>query len=196
MCLYLAAGKSRRFGDANKLLALLKGKPLVMHAADIVRALPLAHRIAIVSDDAVASQLAGFEIIHSSTAQNTMSNNIALGVKAAQAVGAEAVLIALADMPFVPYPHFAAVMAACTFTQASASSNGLMHMPPACFPANHFGQLLSLSGDNGAGKIISNLPRETIIMASKEALADIDYPMDLAAGLQNDKSVTGNITCK
>jgi molybdenum cofactor cytidylyltransferase len=189
-CIYLAAGHSRRFGDANKLLAMLNGKPLVAHAAQTIRSMSLAHRITIVADNHVAAQLNGFDILYAKGSQNTMSCNIALGVTAAQARGADRVLIALADMPFVPREHFEAVIAACDSTHASASSDGTRHLPPACFPESYFEQLMALTGENGAGKIIKYLPAEFITIADSDALADIDKPTDLRSGLQNGKPMT------
>ena len=43
----LAAGQSRRFGG-DKLGAPLLGKPLALHAADALAAIPFATRIAVV----------------------------------------------------------------------------------------------------------------------------------------------------
>ena len=119
----MAAGNSRRFGEANKLLAPFQGRPLVAHAASTLRSLSLTHLIAVVADLDVAAQLAGFEIAHAPAANN-MAKNIALGVKTAQALGADRVLIALADMPLVPHAHFLSLIAACTDTLPSASDDG------------------------------------------------------------------------
>ncbi|RMD92487.1 MAG: nucleotidyltransferase family protein, partial [Alphaproteobacteria bacterium] len=58
----LAAGASRRFGDADKLLAEARGRPLVSHAA---RALAdvLPERVAVVSSAEVGAVLAGFRLV-------------------------------------------------------------------------------------------------------------------------------------
>jgi len=55
--LLLAAGESRRFGAANKLLAELRGQPLVRHIATRLAGLGFGARIAICSDDRVAALL-------------------------------------------------------------------------------------------------------------------------------------------
>ena len=175
----MAAGNSRRFGEANKLLAPFQGRPLVAHAANTLRSLSLTHLIAVVADLDVAMHLTGFEIANA-PATNDMAQNIALGVKTAQALGAERVLIALADMPLVPHAHFVSLIAACTDTMPSASDDGTGRLPPACFPACYFDQLVSLTGDNGAAQIIKKLPQSSIIIDTTGALADADYPHDLS----------------
>ena len=43
----LAAGASRRFGAANKLLQLLDGKPLLCHTLELAAALPVMQRTAV-----------------------------------------------------------------------------------------------------------------------------------------------------
>lgn len=45
----LAAGASRRFGAANKLLQLLDGKPLLCHTLELAAALPVMQRTAVCS---------------------------------------------------------------------------------------------------------------------------------------------------
>jgi molybdenum cofactor cytidylyltransferase len=179
----MAAGNSRRFGDANKLLAPFQGKPLITHAANILRTLSLDHLIAVVADDDVAAMVHEFEITRADAARNNMAQNIALGVAQARAWGADRVLIALADMPLVPCAHFNAVIAACTDMTPSASTDGMTRMPPACFPACYFDRLISLTGDNGAAQIIQQLPSSAIIPAAMGALADIDYRDDLMSAL-------------
>ena len=189
----MAAGNSRRFGDANKLLAPFLGWPLVAHAATTLRSLSLTHLIAVVADLDVAAQLAGFEIAHAPAA-NDMAQNIALGVKTAQALGADRVLIALADMPLVPHAHFVSLIATCTDTLPSASDDGAERLPPACFPACYFDQLVSLTGDNGAAQIIKNLPQSSIIIDTTGVLADADYPHDLSR-MTNLSRMTGSNAC-
>lgn len=175
----LAAGRSRRFGAQDKLLANLRGRALVSYAAHAMAQLDVAHRFAVTADQAVADCLDGYEIIMVPGIPRTMAQNIAVGVNAARQFGFEYVLIALGDMPNVLPTHFEAVMAKCSPLRASASSDGMNRMPPACFPACNFDQLLSLSGEYGASHIIQTLPEDAIIYAERDILRDVDFVRDL-----------------
>jgi molybdenum cofactor cytidylyltransferase len=177
--LLMAAGKSRRFGADNKLLAMLGGKCLVQHAAGTLRSMPLSHLIAVVADARVGSILEGFEIIAVSDPENGFAANIAAGIKAVENLGADRVLIALGDMPFVSADHFAAVIAACTPQTPSASFDGQSRMPPACFHRNFFSHLQSMEGDRGAAKILKDLPNSALVCDPNGMLADIDFIQDL-----------------
>ena len=89
----LAAGKSRRFGRENKLLALYHGRPMIVHALETLGCLPCARRMAVVSDervDALAKE-AGFQTVLNSEVEQGMSHSIHLGVK--NAGDADAVLL-------------------------------------------------------------------------------------------------------
>ncbi len=175
----LAAGQSRRFGAANKLLAPLSGKPLVTHAAETMLKLNLTHNVAVVAAAEVAAQLTGFEIVRVADGGRDMAQNIAAGVRFAMDRDADQILIALGDMPFVSQSHFDALLHKNQGDEATASSDGNVHMPPACFSKRYFAQLLSLSGDQGAAQIIKTLPTRSIIIATHQELRDVDFPDDM-----------------
>ena len=50
----LAAGLSVRFGEADKLMAELNGKPVLRHVIDNMASLPFAARFAVVSTETAA----------------------------------------------------------------------------------------------------------------------------------------------
>lgn len=177
----LAAGHSRRFGAANKLLAPLSGKPLVTHAAEAMLKLNLAHNVAVVSAAEVADQLTGFEIVRVPDGHRDMAQNIAAGVRFAMDRDADQILIALGDMPFVSQSHFDALLHRNLDDDAKASSDGDVRMPPACFSKRYFAQLLLLSGDQGAAQIIKTLPARSIIITTHQELSDVDFPDDIDA---------------
>ncbi len=154
-CILLAAGKSSRFGPNDKLLAILHGKPLLNHAADALAALPFADRIVVGSPAVTRYDLPGFKRVESDAPNAPQSNSIALGVAALIDTGCDAILIALADMPFVPSTHFLALMQAFDGPHSIiASRTGSTAMPPALFGKNHFLSLTKLSGDQGARSLL------------------------------------------
>jgi CTP:molybdopterin cytidylyltransferase MocA len=177
--LLLAAGASRRFGTANKLLAPLDGRPLLRHAADAARAVPADLHLAAVSDPQVADLLPDFRKVLVDPGQ-PQSASLKAGLALAQAMGATRLLVVLADMPRVPTALMAEVLAKGT-TLAAAASDGTRILPPACLPAALFPQLRALTGDQGAGALLKNLPTAQRVLGPAAILIDIDTEADLAA---------------
>ena len=183
----LAAGSSRRFGDADKLGAMLRGKPLALHATDTLRPLKADTRVVITSrlDHPSASgwERAGFSVVHNPNADEGMGTSVAVAARIARRSGADALMIALADMPLVPREHYQALADAARDGGAEvllASSGGAVPMPPAAFGRDHFDALAALSGDQGARALL----RQAETIACPPAwLTDIDTPEALA-GLQ------------
>jgi molybdenum cofactor cytidylyltransferase len=173
----LAAGRSTRFGAANKLTATLGGLPLGLHAARAVAGLDVSVRFVVTSSG--ETEWPSFEIVENDRPEDGMAHSLALGIAAARGHGADAVLIALADMPFVPKNHFERILAGYRGPDTLiATSDGDRRMPPALFGSDWFGELEALSGDRGAHGL---LQRATIVMAEADILLDIDRPEDLAS---------------
>jgi molybdenum cofactor cytidylyltransferase len=171
----LAAGRSTRFGTADKLAAPLGGVPLGLHAAGTLAALPVSARFVVARPGGV--QWPAFEVVPNARPDAGMADSIALGVAAARRAGAGAVLIALADMPFVSAAHFRALLALYRGPESLATSgDGTVRMPPALFGSDWFAALEALSGDRGARAI---LDRAELVLADDDQLLDIDSAADL-----------------
>ncbi len=179
--LLLAAGESRRFGAENKLLVPLDGRPLVLHAAEALRASGLAPLIAVTASARVAALLAGFRIVPLAEGAAAQSRSLAAGVVAAQALGVGLLAVVLGDMPLVTPALIRDVVTRCPDGGASATFDGTRPMPPACFDAALFAELAGFEGDRGAAAILRRLPPGCLLHAPAELLADIDTPGDLAA---------------
>lgn len=174
----LAAGASRRFGAANKLLAPLKGRPLVTHAADALRATGLDHLIVVVRSEEVADQMPGFDPVIPDAADPTQSDSLRAGIARAEAMGAQRAVIVLGDMPFVTADIIAKVIAHCTHNTPAAATDGTRPIPPVCFPGTFFDRLARLEGDRGAALLLSDA---RLLQAEPRALWDVDTPDALAA---------------
>lgn len=172
----LAAGRSVRFGDNNKLLQDFGGHPLCRYAAQAMLGAGLSANIAVVREDAVAAQLAGFEIFSCSDQQ---SDSLKTGVRAAMARGADQIVICLADMPFVTSGLIAEVIARGRPICGCVSSGGVIS-PPAVFHRERFDDLLALTGDKGAGALLKSLPAEAVVSTHVAALVDLDHFADFA----------------
>jgi molybdenum cofactor cytidylyltransferase len=186
--LVLAAGHSRRFGADDKLLALLNGRPLCSYAFETLRTLNLDASFACVQSPQVAkiAQAAGIKTVQ--VPQNAQhSDSLRTGLHMAKALGATQVLIMLADMPFVPAPHIATLIEMAQ-TAAAASRAGDQTLPPAVFPAAYIADLLALSGDQGAGRVIKALPESQVLPLPADALLDIDTIADLRQANRPDQA--------
>jgi molybdenum cofactor cytidylyltransferase len=178
----LAAGRSRRFGGADKLLATLNEMPVALHAAKAIVALAPARRIAICpnSDGALARLLAGegFDIVPNPDAERGLSESLRLGIAAVQSGPDQAVLLCLADMPFVRAEHLAALLARFDANEAPVIASGRdgVPMPPALFARSQFPALAEASGDSGGRALFASA---IIVPAPERQLDDIDRPGDL-----------------
>ncbi len=110
-----ASGFSKRFGEADKLLADFSGRPLADYAAKTAHQIGFAQMIAVVppncSDRADVFKARGFDIVINSSAALGLSHSIQLGEKAVR-VMPKGICIMLADMPLVPPAHIHALIEA------------------------------------------------------------------------------------
>mgnify|MGYP003627092837 CR=1 FL=1 len=178
--LLLAAGHSRRFGAEDKLLADFRGRPLIRHAADALRAAGFDALVAVVGTDAVAAELGGFTVIRPETGVADQSTSLRAGIRFIDATDANAVVVALADMPLIGAGHLRAVAAHLRSDRPAAATDGKRPMPPAGFPRAMFAALLSSTGDRGARTLLRGLPQGALVAVDPGLLRDIDVPTDLA----------------
>jgi molybdenum cofactor cytidylyltransferase len=175
----LAAGNARRFGS-DKMMADLDGAPLGVRAARNLAGIPAAAHFAVCQPGVAIASLyadAGYAVVDNPHAELGLSGSLHLAVAAAAKTQAHALLIALADMPFITASHIDALIQACD-GEIIASSDGNQLMPPAIFPRSTWPFLLETKGDAGARQILA---RARSMAAPMGSLRDIDTPDDLAA---------------
>src|SRR5882757_3051784 len=151
----LAAGRSQRFGETDKLREVFLGKPLAYHVVTALEGVPFKARFAVVSDTELDFTSRGFQVLVNDDPSDGMSGSVKLGIAAARSVGADAVVIALADMPRVTASHIYRLLDAADGSDAVvASSNGVHPCPPAVFGSDQFEALLQLEGDEGGREMV------------------------------------------
>lgn len=106
-----------------------------------------------------------------------LSRSVAAGVDCAARLGADAVLIALGDMPRVSPAHIDRLMQRFDGSAVASSVDGTA-MPPALFGKEHFARLSRLEGNAGAKALLGPALR---VEADASELLDIDTPADLIA---------------
>jgi molybdenum cofactor cytidylyltransferase len=180
----LASGRSVRFGPEDKLLADCAGRPLGAYAADLFTQYTDVRRIAIIPADyparAALFGAAGWQLCINPEPECGQGGSIARGVAAAEAAGARAVIITLADMPLIRDVHLEALAAALGTRSAVISMVGTTMTPPAIFAASSFTALTRLDGDRGAGQLFRSLPDTAICALEASAAHDIDTKAALA----------------
>ena len=181
----LAAGLSRRFGATNKLLAPLRGQPLASYIARSVAALPLMGRIAVcpAGDEGLTAifRTLDLDVIFNDDSAAGQASSLALGVAAALPFQPRALLVCLADMPFITGAHLRDLVdgldAQCTVT-ASAPAINAAPSPPAAFAQVHFAALMAQRGDQGARALIKGASKH---IAPAAELLDFDTQEDFDA---------------
>ncbi|MES1973170.1 MAG: nucleotidyltransferase family protein [Pseudomonadota bacterium] len=173
----LAAGRSKRFGDLDKLEQKFLGQPLALHVVTAFEDIPFQDRFVVKNGTDLDFAGRGYRVIHNDDPSIGMSRSVKLGVECAKQDGAQAVLIALADMPRVTATHVYRLLDAADSADAVvASSNGVYPCPPALFAAGQFDFLLNLDGDAGARDLVRSGKH---VVTSPAELIDIDTPEDL-----------------
>jgi molybdenum cofactor cytidylyltransferase len=173
----LAAGRSARFGLRDKLAEPLDGMPLALHAATTLGSFPFASRIAVTQGENADLAGCGFTFVVNDRPEKGQGRSIALGIGAID--DADAVLIALADMPFVTAAHIQRLLDAFDEPDSVVgSTDGETPCPPVLFGAAHFSTLSRSNGDRGPRELLGSGMQ---IVAQRIELMDIDTASDLAA---------------
>jgi molybdenum cofactor cytidylyltransferase len=185
----LAAGRSTRMGGPNKLLAELRGKPLVRIVTEQVLA-SRASDVTVVTGhqaDAVKRALQGLKVtfVHNPDFADGLASSVKAGIAAVPAK-ADGAVVCLGDMPLVDTHLIDRLIG------AFAPDRGmLIAVPvsdnrrgnPVLWSRRFFGELMLLDGDIGArhliarhGEAVAEVPVE-----GQGAFLDIDTPQALAA---------------
>lgn len=177
----LAAGRSKRFGG-DKLLHVFDSRPLGAHIAVTLADLPLLQRIAICPPDAPArSQIysaRGFIVLDNPQPDRGMGSSLALAAQHAAAMGADALLVCLADMPHVPATHLLGLLAQASLDRNAATVVDQLRCPPVAFGAQSLPDLTRLSGDRGAWRLLA---AATLVPVAADTVRDYDLPADFSA---------------
>lgn len=184
----LAAGFSRRFGVANKLLqALPDGRLMAVAAAEnLIQAIPNSIAVLRADNKPLADLLTskGFKLVFCDDNTTEMADSLVTAVRfSAQWTDSdEGFVIALADMPYIASETIAAVA-------ASLKQGASIVVPtyqtkrghPVAFASQFRQELENLQGDEGARSIIKRHADQITFLACDDAgiLADIDTVADL-----------------
>lgn len=187
----LAAGFSRRMGEANKLLAPIDGAPMIARCVDAVLASRARPVVVVTGHEAVRvrAALAGRHLVfaHNPAPEAGLSASLRTGI-AALGDELDGALVCLGDMPWVRPEHIGALIAAfeasggrsiCVPAFAGRRGN------PVLWPARHFAEIAALRGDCGARERLAAHADEVcyVPVADAGVTLDVDTPDALATVL-------------
>lgn len=183
VALLLAAGSASRFGSDKLLYRLPHGVPIAVQAARHLKAeLPRVIVALRPGSDDLARQFAdeGVEVTLCERAAEGMGASLACAARAAP--GAEAFIVALADMPFVRPSSIGAV-------REALERGALLAAPywharrghPVGISARFRDELEALEGDQGARALLVAHESELVKVPVGDpgVIRDIDQPADL-----------------
>ena len=201
--IYLAAGKSQRMGT-NKLELPVGKMSLGSLALETAIKSSLDKVIIITREDDDVSWIpiemrenGKVTIVRCSTADEGQSESLRCGIREAQADEADAVMVMLADQPFIMVLMINEIIACMKKTPScnyvAASHNHLL-MPPVLFAAKIFPELLNLSGDTGARALLRG---ESLHMGRRLPCADqrLYFDVDTTEDYEKLLSITKITNC-
>lgn len=176
----LAAGGGARFvADEHKLRALVRGKPVVTWVVESALAAQLDATAIVVGavdlDDLVP---AGVDVVRNERWADGQATSLQRAIEWAGARGADAVVVGLADQPFVTMDAWRAV-AACDAPIAVATYAGARRNPVKL--RRDVWPLLPATGDEGARRVIAGNPQLVTEVACAGDPVDVDTVEDLEA---------------
>lgn len=179
----LAAGSSTRMGR-NKLLLHLGGESLVRRAVHAAAGAGVDRVVAVLGHEEprVRAELDGLPcviVVNPDHAQG-VGTSLQTGVRQA-AAEADAIVVVLADMPFVTAAMIATLVERHRATGAPlvVSHYGDVQAPPTLYGRALFAELLSIPGERCAKQVVRRHEQEAEVVAwPVDALRDIDVPED------------------
>lgn len=185
--LLLAAGSSRRFGAANKLLQSIGGRTVVAKTCAALAASRVGEIVVVTGSDAdaVRAALSGFPVrfAHNDAHAEGIGASIAAGARALGG-GTGGVLVVQGDMPGLGAALVDRMIAAFEQARGEAIIVPVLadgtRVSPVLWPDHYVAELAALSGDRGAKSLIAREEGHVrpLPLADDEAalLIDVDTP--------------------
>ena len=175
----LAAGQSRRFGGSSKQLVEIDGEAMVGRTVRVVGG--LAPAVLVAGHDAervMQAARAPFAVVNERY-EHGIGTSIAAAVRALGG-SADALLLCLADQPWVSADHYRALVAAWEGVSGRIVASNYRDTlgVPALFDRAAFRALAALEGDRGAKGVIAAWQGEVLTVPLTD-YRDVDTPDDV-----------------
>lgn len=179
VAIVLAAGHATRFGS-DKLSATLDGVPLLHHALRAARAAPVEEVVVVARPRLDVGCWEGIPPVRPlRLASDALSETLKAGI--AQAGGADGAFVFLGDMPRIPHALATRLAAAIGPAYAAMPRHDGRPGHPVLLSARAFTDIATLSGDEGAGRLLRRRTDNAFVDCDDPAIHfDVDRPEDLA----------------
>lgn len=185
--LVLAAGRSTRMGERNKLLEQIDDKPLVLHAVEAALASQAESTLVVTGHqkEAVERLLPKekLRVVHNPAYEQGLSTSLHAGL-AALPEDVDGVVVLLGDMPKVSAEVINRLIAA--FNPVEGRSICLPMRQghrgnPVLFARRYFPEVMEIAGDLGARPLLGTYPDQVaeVPMPDDAVLTDVDTPEEL-----------------
>ena len=179
----LAAGSSSRLGQPKQNL-VYKGKTLLQRAIETAMASVCEPVVVVLGahTELIKPTITSYrvEIVENATWIEGMASSVRAGVKRILQINPEvqSIILILCDQPFVDTYILNMLVAAKTKEGICACAYNDTIGPPVLFDAAYFDELLGLSGNDGAKKVMQNHIEKTKRIPFDLGGIDIDTPTD------------------
>lgn len=183
--LILAAGRSQRFGNEDKLLVPLQGKPLIAHVLDTLQQLALPRNRVVVCVAPNATPLTDYLSARDQAFTRCPHADAGMGSTLADGVSAHADwpgwIICLADMPAISAATYHALLTHPAPHGILAPSWQGQRGHPVRIDQRFRQALCNLQGDTGARHLLAQYNDDLALLSVEDPgiTLDIDTPSDL-----------------
>lgn len=195
----LGAGRGSRYhGERHKLAEALAGESVLSRTIRqaVASGLPVVVVTTSAFAEEAASQVARRDVVvlgqSSGVAPGGMGDSIAAGVSARP--GASGWLMLPADMPLVRPATLRSLAAALRQHSLAYAQYQGRRGHPVAFGSELFSELMRLSGDEGAKRVLARFPSQAVEVDDPGVLMDMDTTEDLARLRQEFEAATGLAT--
>jgi len=180
----LAAGSSSRLGEPKQLVSF-QGKPLLQHTIDELKKLGLAENVVVLgaNEDLIKKEIdfKSVKPIHNESWEEGMASSLRLAVQTAKKKDLDGLLVLLSDQPFVNSELLGELIEFYKPNEEMimASEYDDILGVPALFDRYYYRELMKMTGDTGARKLINTFQEKVKRVKFKKGAIDIDTPEDL-----------------
>ena len=181
----LAAGKSKRFGKSNKLLASYKKNLVLNHTLNKILKSKVDEVLLVTGyqNNKIQNQFkkySNIKFLFNKNFNKGMSSSIKLGLKNMNKK-TKGFMICLGDMPKISTKVYDQIISKFKKIKnyPMVPYNFSKQGNPVCFPAKLKTKLMKINGDQGAKKVLKQYRFKKILVKSKSILFDIDHKHDL-----------------
>jgi len=190
----LAAGGSTRLGSPKQLIKDQTGISLIRKIGSMVMSLQCKQKLMVLGSDheTIQSELkdTGIPIIVNREWQTGISSSIHCAVHTLTKVNdLEGLMFLVCDQPYLNQKIIESILTKFQNTSrfiVASRYQGFIGTP-ALFHSSFFPNLLQLTGDKGAGKIINENLSKTAVVEFEEGIFDIDTQEDLKRYIQDTR---------